>query len=466
MNILNIVTNFILVTLLLIQSSAAGRQSNVWSYVDGVPNYEDPLDLLKSRLNLWERGFCDTIARTDCFSEKSNYISMYNVLSRPRNINIQLRPNRHIGWCIILLLSGDISLNPGPDRCESCSVPVYRTRRQVRCEDCDALYHATCANITSKDYNNMIKQNQTWLCQVCKPEPCGMCDGLVTKDHYGMECDNCEKWVHASCGGVDDATYMEYTGKSCLWICPMCDIMNFSDSLFNNSSEWNTSNQFSLLEDQESEIDLSSTLESETSANLSQETTQPPVNKTRVGRKPSIKFKSAGGKSTTRDSLRIMLVNSQCLTNKVADLQFLIEEHQPDIIQATETWLTSKIDTAEIMPDAYDVFRKDRQKEIHGGILLACKKDLIMTRREEFETDCDIMWNQLELKGRHSLLIGTFYKPKHDDRSSVLGLEESLGKISSKEKGYNILLAGDFNQANIDWGSSTVKQKLLCIKGS
>ena len=81
-----------------------------------------------------------------------------------------------------------------------------------------------------------------------------------------------------------------------------------------------------------------------------------------------------------------------------------------------------------------------------------------MTKREEFETDCEIMWNQFELKGCHSLLIGTFYKPRHDDESCVLGLEESLGKISSKEKGYNILLAGDFAVANIDWKSSSIKQ--------
>ncbi|XP_072039069.1 uncharacterized protein [Amphiura filiformis] len=79
-----------------------------------------------------------------------------------------------------------------------------------------------------------------------------------------------------------------------------------------------------------------------------------------------------------------------------------------------------------------------------------------MTRREEFETENELMWNQLELQGRHSLLIGTGYKHKHDNVKFVTDLEVSLDKIEKKGKGYNIILAGDFNQANIDWKNSTV----------
>ena len=53
------------------------------------------------------------------------------------------------------------------------------------------IYRATCANISSKKYGQLIQNQQIWLCQMCKPKPCGMCDQLVTKYQKGMECDNC-----------------------------------------------------------------------------------------------------------------------------------------------------------------------------------------------------------------------------------------------------------------------------------
>ncbi|XP_072022923.1 uncharacterized protein [Amphiura filiformis] len=216
--------------------------------------------------------------------------------------------------------------------------------------------------------------------------------------------------------------------------------MNFSDTIFNGSG-CNTSNQFSVLEDQDGN-------EEETQEGFE---TQDPVDVDR-----SRKQNKTQKKKNSRDSLRIMLINFQSITNKTCETKILIEQYNPDIIQGTETWLTADINTSEIFPDSYDVFRRDRKGRGHGGILIACKKDLIMTQKSEFEVDSEIMWNQLELQGRRSLLLGTCYKPRHDDRETVIDLGESLGKINSKAKGYNIILTGDFNQPNMDWKEGTV----------
>lgn len=43
--------------------------------------------------------------------------------------------------------------------------------------------------------------------------------------------------------------------------------------------------------------------------------------------------------------------------------------------------------------------------------------------RKEFEVDSELMWNQIELKGQYSLLIGTAYTPRHDDKQFVSELE-------------------------------------------
>ena len=48
----------------------------------------------------------------------------------------------------------------------------------------------------------------------------------------------------------------------------------------------------------------------------------------------------------------------------------------PDIIISTETWLDSTIGSAEILPYqlGYDIQRRDRPSDAHGGVLIAAKK--------------------------------------------------------------------------------------------
>ncbi|XP_041453148.1 uncharacterized protein LOC121406192 [Lytechinus variegatus] len=151
-----------------------------------------------------------------------------------------------------------------------------------------------------------------------------------------------------------------------------------------------------------------------------------------------------------------MLINFQGICNKKSELKVLLEEFKPDIVQGTETWLSSSIHSNVIFPDDYVVFRRDRQVGQHGGILTACRNDLVMSRKEEFEGDGEILWTQIKHQGRRTLLIGTVYKHKHDDKDTVNELEQSFGKISRKGKPYNILLSGDFNQPNVNWEESTI----------
>lgn len=51
----------------------------------------------------------------------------------------------------------------------------------------------------------------------------------------------------------------------------------------------------------------------------------------------------------------------------------MIESTKPDAILGTETWLSDKICTAELLPQelGYDVICRDREKDAHGGVLIA-----------------------------------------------------------------------------------------------
>ena len=70
-------------------------------------------------------------------------------------------------------------------------------------------------------------------------------------------------------------------------------------------------------------------------------------------------------------------------------------------------------------------------------------------------------------------MIGTVYKPKHDDGKTLQDLSASLRKIQSDSPSSDIIIGGDFNQPNVNWtindiipghwASSSTAQALLNI---
>ncbi|CAG2194538.1 unnamed protein product [Mytilus edulis] len=63
-------------------------------------------------------------------------------------------------------------------------------------------------------------------------------------------------------------------------------------------------------------------------------------------------------------------------------LEAIIESTDPDIIIGTDTWLDPNIKSSEIFPDyfQYDIERRDRPKDTHGGVLIAAKQSLQQLR--------------------------------------------------------------------------------------
>ena len=63
----------------------------------------------------------------------------------------------------ILLLCGDISLNPGPGikhPCAVCSKPVKVNQRAVQCDYCDRWHHARCCEISDAVYDALTNSSR------------------------------------------------------------------------------------------------------------------------------------------------------------------------------------------------------------------------------------------------------------------------------------------------------------------
>ena len=130
---------------------------------------------------------------------------------------------------------------------------------------------------------------------------------------------------------------------------------------------------------------------------------------------------------------------------------------KPDVIIGTETWVNSTINSNEIIKSAlgFNVYCKGRRNKSYGGVLLAVTNNLISSVVNDLDTDCEILWVQIDHIGTTSLHIGSFYRPPNSDMTALDNLNLSLDRLTHITNG-NIWLGEDFNAPHIDWSSMEV----------
>ncbi len=241
-------------------------------------------------------------------------------------------PNRSVNGILlsILLLSGDIQLNPGPN----------------------------------------------WK------YPCGACTKPVKINQKGVQCDGCDFWYHTKCCSMSDEIYNTMVNTSFVWLCVNCGQPTFSDPEL--SLDISSHNSFSLLSpiSSDSPSQISQTLSSSTCA----------IN-TSIFHSPRTKQHPSNRKSTSKpslNSLRVMSVNCRSLrsTTKRAEFSSLIEAEKPDIIFGSESHLDNTIHNGEIFPSSYEIFRKDRELGA-GGVFIAVHEHYVAAGLPELDSDCE-----------------------------------------------------------------------------
>ena len=73
---------------------------------------------------------------------------------------------------LLLLLSGDISTNPGPRTtkypCGVCKKAVKWGQDAIRCDGCETWYHIDCMSMNPQVYNILANHcNISWICCQC-----------------------------------------------------------------------------------------------------------------------------------------------------------------------------------------------------------------------------------------------------------------------------------------------------------
>ena len=78
--------------------------------------------------------------------------------------------------------------------------------------------------------------------------------------------------------------------------------------------------------------------------------------------------------------------------------------------------------------------------------MIAVTNDLISSVVTDLDTDCEILWVQIDLIGTKSLHIGSFYRPPNSDMTALDNLNLSLERLTHITNG-NIWLGGGFQRA-------------------
>ena len=90
----------------------------------------------------------------------------------------------------LILLSGDVNLNPGPVRhpCSSCLKPVAKNHRAVLCDSCDLWAHIKCENISITKYQNMmLNDNLSFVCRACLNQNLPFPEGNPLEEDFSIE---------------------------------------------------------------------------------------------------------------------------------------------------------------------------------------------------------------------------------------------------------------------------------------
>ena len=162
-----------------------------------------------------------------------------------------------------------------------------------------------------------------------------------------------------------------------------------------------------------------------------------------------------------------MPLNARSIINKSSMIQVLVDEHEPDVLFITETFLNDDIGSYEILPRNFIDFRHDRNRH-GGGVLIAVHHGLSVTKCDNLVIDAEFKCCRLEVENEKSIHIAVFYRPLSSDITYLNKLQNVMSLLY-RHGVKRLVLTGDFNIPGINWkdvhpeGKTNIEKSLLDI---
>lgn len=154
-----------------------------------------------------------------------------------------------------------------------------------------------------------------------------------------------------------------------------------------------------------------------------------------------------------KDGFLVLHYNCRSILNKIEEIFNICMNLKPEILCLTETWLDQSTPQTANIPQGYKILRRDRSdaykqrygKTNGGGTAILYRED-IKVREIKLGVDHEeTQW--VEIKGKTNFILGVVYRAHYTDllveTSEGIPLEKQLYEASIKTS--RILVTGDFN---------------------
>ena len=152
--------------------------------------------------------------------------------------------------------------------------------------------------------------------------------------------------------------------------------------------------------------------------------------------------------------LKTLYSNARSIVNKMAELEILVQDCEPDIIGISETWAHDSINDAELALEGYRIYREDRLDTHNGrggGVILYVAEYLSSKIRDDLgevkkgiSVWCDIYQGS---NMADYLTVGVVYRSPNGD----LDENDLVCKLVEKAASGHVVIMGDFNYPDIEW---------------
>ena len=180
-----------------------------------------------------------------------------------------------------------------------------------------------------------------------------MCKKTVKDSHAAVQCDCCDKWIHADCVGLSKEEYEQLGQSEQEWFCNSCKIQRENSSRSEES-----------INDQVSE-DLYQAIKD----------------------------------IINGSGISVGHVNIRGLVKNLNELRILLNHAKFYVIGITKTHLTKDVDSKEVHMEGYVLHHMDRQKNKQGGgCAVNVKENLDITVMTDYEAkEIEAIWIELHL---------------------------------------------------------------------
>ena len=291
--------------------------------------------------------------------------------------------------------------------------------------------------------------------------PCGICGKAVrwSRTIRSVACNDCEIWFHKDCLGMSTAVYEPLEATDVSWYCCNCGIPNFHSSLFNeteidHSSLCHTSGLHTPSNADHSQLCHTGGLHTPDNAEHSTLLSEVFFGEPLSTSSPTSNPKAAISNKKTR----VLCINFQSMRPKREAFWSLLESSDPDIVLASETWLSPGVHEGEVLPPNYSfAARKDCQKSAHGGVAIITKSS-IDASEIPLDTDSEIVAASIPTTYTSKpIIVCSLYRPTDNNIDYTRDMCSTIRDLHTRFKDNIIWIGGDSNLPDISWKSDSIE---------